>query len=120
MRKRSSRLRWKSCRRSGLESHAPELGDPPIQGRIALAWCIAQFVTESRELDGHFKSDLSSAINAITSDEAEGCAMPLTKLKSLARKRIHKGQLPPVASSQMWGGKGEGARCAVCDKTINA
>src|SRR5579871_1325401 len=75
---------------------------------------------ESRRLGGHFKSDLSSAINALASDEAEGFAMPLTKLKSLARERIQKGQLPPVAPAKMLGGKGDGARCAVCDKTNSA
>jgi hypothetical protein len=49
--------------------------------------------------------------------------VPLTQLKvlqRLARARIEKGQLPPVAPRQMFGGKGDGARCSLCDQAINA
>ena len=49
--------------------------------------------------------------------------MPDTQLRALqrlARARIKEGQLPPVAPRQILGGKGDGARCALCDKTINA
>jgi hypothetical protein len=48
--------------------------------------------------------------------------MPLTqletKLRRVARDRIAKGQLPRVVPLQMWGGKGTGRLCALCDKAI--
>ena len=43
-----------------------------------------------------------------------------TELRRLARERIEKGQLPRIAPARMWGGKGAGRRCALCDKTIEA
>jgi hypothetical protein len=48
--------------------------------------------------------------------------MPLTQLETelrlVARDRIEKGRLPRVVPSRMWGGKGAGRRCALCDKAI--
>jgi hypothetical protein len=48
--------------------------------------------------------------------------MPLTQvetvLRRVARDRIEKGQLPHVVPPRMWGGKGAGRRCSLCDKPI--
>jgi hypothetical protein len=41
-----------------------------------------------------------------------------TELRRVARDRMAKGQLPRVVPLQMWGGKGAGRLCALCDKTI--
>ena len=50
--------------------------------------------------------------------------MPLTKLEQelrrLARDRIEKGRLPRAVPARMWGGKGAGKSCALCDKPIGA
>ena len=50
--------------------------------------------------------------------------MPLTQLEKqlrrLARDRIKKGQLPRTAPGRIWGGKGAGRSCALCDKPIGA
>lgn len=48
--------------------------------------------------------------------------MPLTeleeKLRPIARERIAKGQLPCEVPSRMWGGRGTGKPCALCDRPI--
>jgi hypothetical protein len=48
--------------------------------------------------------------------------MPLTKLETelrvVARERIAKGQLPRAVPERMWGGKGTGRACALCDAPI--
>lgn len=48
--------------------------------------------------------------------------MPLTqretKLRRVARERIAAGQLPRAVPLQMWGGKGIGRLCALCDQAI--
>jgi hypothetical protein len=48
--------------------------------------------------------------------------MPLTQLETelrlVARERIQQGRLPRVMPSRMWGGKGAGQCCALCDKVI--
>jgi hypothetical protein len=48
--------------------------------------------------------------------------MPLTQLETdlrqLARDRIAKGQLPSAVPERMWGGKGSGRSCSLCDKPI--
>ena len=41
-----------------------------------------------------------------------------TELRRAARDRIEKGQLPDVVPPRMWGGKGAGRHCALCDKAI--
>ena len=41
-----------------------------------------------------------------------------TKLRRIARDRIASGQLSRVVPLQMFGGKGSGQPCALCDKTI--
>jgi len=50
--------------------------------------------------------------------------MPLTQLESelrpTARERIAKGQLPSAPSRRMWGGRGAGEICALCDRPILA
>jgi len=50
--------------------------------------------------------------------------MPLPQLESelrpTARERIAKGQLPSAPSRRMWGGRGAGEICALCDKPILA
>jgi len=43
---------------------------------------------------------------------------PETELRRVARDRMAKGQLPRVVPFQMWGGKGAGRLCALCDKAI--
>jgi hypothetical protein len=48
--------------------------------------------------------------------------MPLAKLEAelrpIARERIAMGQLPRETPTRMWGGKGTGQVCALCDKAI--
>jgi hypothetical protein len=48
--------------------------------------------------------------------------MPLTQLEAelrpIARERIAKGRLPHDPPKRMWGGRGTGQLCAVCDKPI--
>jgi hypothetical protein len=50
--------------------------------------------------------------------------MPLTQLeqelRTIARERIAKGQLPSAPPSHMWAGQGTGEICALCDKPILA
>lgn len=43
-----------------------------------------------------------------------------TELRRVARDRVAKGQLPRVVPLQMWGGKGTGRNCALCDKAIES
>lgn len=48
--------------------------------------------------------------------------MPLTQLeqnlRQLARERIANGQLPSAVPERMWGGKGSGRSCSLCDAPI--
>jgi hypothetical protein len=48
--------------------------------------------------------------------------MPLSRLeielRLLARERIAQGQLPRTVPERIWGGKGTGRACALCDKPI--
>ena len=50
--------------------------------------------------------------------------MPLTgleeTLRPIARERIAKGILPCEVSTQIWGGKGSGKLCSLCDEPITA
>jgi len=50
--------------------------------------------------------------------------MPLTQLeaelRAIARQRIGSGHLPCLASPRMWGGKGSGKVCDLCDKEIRS
>jgi len=50
--------------------------------------------------------------------------MPLTQLEQelrlLARDRIQKTRLPRAVPTRMWGGKGEGRLCALCDQPITS
>jgi hypothetical protein len=41
-----------------------------------------------------------------------------TELRRVARDRMASGQLPRVVPLQMWGGKGAGRLCALCDNAI--
>ena len=41
-----------------------------------------------------------------------------TELRRTALDRMAKAQLPRVVPVQMWGGKGSGRLCALCQKTI--
>ena len=43
-----------------------------------------------------------------------------TELRRVAHEKIEKGQLPHLVPKSMWGGKGAGQRCALCDKAIEA
>lgn len=40
------------------------------------------------------------------------------KLRLVARERIEAGKLPNAVPSRMWGGKGAGKPCALCDTII--
>jgi hypothetical protein len=42
------------------------------------------------------------------------------ELRSIARERIAKGQMPPEAPARFWGGFGAGRPCALCDKPIQS
>jgi hypothetical protein len=37
----------------------------------------------------------------------------------LIRRKIQSGVLPNVPAKEIWGGRGTGAQCAACDRTIN-
>lgn len=41
------------------------------------------------------------------------------RLRALARAALQAGRLPKVRPERIWGGPGAGARCAVCDGTID-
>jgi len=41
-----------------------------------------------------------------------------TRLRLVARERIEKGKLPHAVPSRMWGGRGGGKPCAICDTII--
>jgi hypothetical protein len=41
-----------------------------------------------------------------------------TRLRLVARERIEKGKLPSAVPSRMWGGRGGGKPCALCDTVI--
>jgi hypothetical protein len=42
-----------------------------------------------------------------------------TDLRRAARDRINREQLPRTAPASMWGGKGSGRPCALCDRPIS-
>ncbi len=46
--------------------------------------------------------------------------IPEPELHELARARIEDGRLPCDAPETMWGGRGTGARCEVCEQPIGA
>jgi hypothetical protein len=41
------------------------------------------------------------------------------ELRPIARRRIEEGQLPSEVPSRMWGGRGTGQLCALCDQPIH-
>jgi hypothetical protein len=46
--------------------------------------------------------------------------MKLAQILALAQERIRSGQLPPNLPSNIWAGRGDGHRCAVCDEVISS
>jgi hypothetical protein len=45
-------------------------------------------------------------------------AMSDARLTEIARRRIRDGSLPAREPAETWGGRGSGAVCALCEKTI--
>ena len=47
-----------------------------------------------------------------------GSGLPDDELRSLARQRIDKGQLPLALTGQLYAGRGSGQRCVLCAQKI--